>query len=511
MPKTKQMMDIYFNSTPAYTARVESYNGGNHLIVPVVMMMEGVHNGSRGPVLHLASELGRMPESWNGIPVTIGHPRVNETYVSANSPTVLRDWAVGIIFNSRMDGTRLLAEAWIDQSRIQALSADTLTRIQNGEVMEVSVGILSDEEHTEGVHNNEAYSIIARNHRPDHLALLPGEVGACSIIDGCGLRVNKRGGKEVPEKTVIVNEENQQGVLKELNRKGFSINQVGFLERADKVQRLLDSMDSNGRIHWLDEILSETELVYRVDTRQEDGNRVSKYFRQTYIVKEDGNIELTGEPVEVKKEVAYTLVPQVNKKGSRTNFNNSKKKEVTIMAEKCTECVKAKVDGLIANKLVAYSEGNREWLETLTEGQLEIMTPQEVKEPQVNTESKKITREEILETLGLKTAKDFLSIMPTDLAEQMKSGQDLMANQKDAAVKAIIANTDKDLWSEDQLKGKSLTELTQIYKSCKVEINKEKENDFSGLGGGFTPVIEANAGVETEPLMPMGYEEIKKD
>jgi len=51
----------------------------------------------------------------------------------------------------------------------------------------------------EGVWNEEEYHSIVRNYRPDHLALLPGAIGACSWEDGCGIRANKdikKGGKD---------------------------------------------------------------------------------------------------------------------------------------------------------------------------------------------------------------------------------------------------------------------------------------------------------------------------
>jgi hypothetical protein len=500
----KTVMDVYFQVTPAYTVRQEVYNGADYLVVPVVMMVEGVHSGSHGPILHLAEELGRIPESWDHIPVTIGHPQVNGQYVSANSPEVLTDWAVGLIFNTHMEGDSLRAEAWIEVSRIQALSAETLTKINNNEIIEVSVGVFSDEERVEGIHGNESYTAIARNHRPNHLALLPDEVGACSIADGCGLRVNKKGGMKVPEKTLVVNEENLQNVLKELSAKGFSINQVGFLERANKAQRLLDSMDGDGRIHWLDEILSETELVYRVDIRQDDGTRMTKYFRQNYIIKADGNIELIGEPVEVKKEVTYTPIPQVNRKSARTNFNNSKKKEVEVMAEKCTECVKEAVNNLINNKKLAYSEDQRGWLETLSEEQLEMMAPEVKKEPVVNTavteKPEKLTTESVLSVLKDATEEQFLAAMPETMRKNHVTATALQANVKAALVKEIMDNTTEGVWTTEALEGMEIDTLKSVHKSAGIPAVDELS--YAGQGD---PKIVVNEG-EGEALLPFAVE-----
>ena len=188
--ETKEII-VQRYSTPVteYEIRTESYRGRPHMVVPVVMMREGVHHGSHGPLLHLAEDLGRYVQAWNGIPVTIYHPEQDGSYVSANSPNIL-ERSVGRVFNTSMDGDKLKAEVWLDVQRLTAVSPTALSYIQRGRHLDVSVGVFTDEEQVSGTHNEEQYSAIARNHRPDHLALLPGEQGACSWTDGCGIRAN---------------------------------------------------------------------------------------------------------------------------------------------------------------------------------------------------------------------------------------------------------------------------------------------------------------------------------
>ena len=62
--------------------------------------------------------------------------------------------------------------------------------LEKGLLMEVSTGLFSDDESIQGQWNDKKYIGIVRNHKPDHLALLPGGVGACSANDGCGIRIN---------------------------------------------------------------------------------------------------------------------------------------------------------------------------------------------------------------------------------------------------------------------------------------------------------------------------------
>ena len=174
-----------------YSIRRENYDGKPHMVVPVVMMVEGVHSGSEGPVLHLAEELSHMVPAWNGIPVVIQHPQDDSgNFISANSPSVPY---VGRVFNARFEDGKLKAEAWIAVSTITQVSPVTLGYLTQQRPLDVSVGVFTDTERTTGEWEDGAeYIGIARNYRPDHLALLPGEEGACNWADGCGIRTNKK-------------------------------------------------------------------------------------------------------------------------------------------------------------------------------------------------------------------------------------------------------------------------------------------------------------------------------
>ena len=87
MPNTN--MEIYAALNEHYTVREEQHQGKTHLVVPVIMMREGVHNGSHGQIFHPIDELGHFEGAWNGIPVSIQHPSVDGKHVSANSPDII--------------------------------------------------------------------------------------------------------------------------------------------------------------------------------------------------------------------------------------------------------------------------------------------------------------------------------------------------------------------------------------------------------------------------------------
>lgn len=474
--KTKRVMDIYFRVAESYSIRNETLQGDEYIVVPVTLMVEGVHSGSHGAVYHSADELGKIVESWNGIPVTIGHPQVNGQYASANSPAVLTEWSVGTVFNAYMDGDALKAEAWILKENIEALSPELLQRINDREQIEVSVGVFSDEETVEGIWNTETYDSIARNHRPDHLALLSDEVGACSIDDGCGIRVNKR---VMTEKKLIVNDENQLKVFKELNRSKFTINATGFTELSYKAMNALDAKDGNGFSYYLEEMF-DNELIFH--ERNYSAN-TSKYYKQTYQENAAGEIELTGEAVQVKREITYPLVPQTNGevvKSKRTKFNN-------MSEEKCTECVKEAANVLIANKATSYAETDRKWLETLSEEQLEKMTPVKVeKTPEIKANK-------------VQTMEEYLKTVPTEVREQVETGLRVNAEQRTAMVIAITAN-ETSVFSKEDLEAMPMETLKKVYKMADVE--KEE-----GAGIYINTNGNGNAEEETvEVMSPVGVE-----
>lgn len=196
-PQGNEGMEHYSLLAQNYTIREEMLGGRKHLVVPIVMMTEGVHAGSHGPLYHAADELARFPASWDGIPVAIQHPTDDDGIpVSCNQPGVLDTQMVGRVFNTHMDKGKLRAEAWIDPGLISRIAPETLEYLRQGKPMDVSVGVFTEDDMAAGEWNGERYIGVARNHRPDHLALLPGATGACSWADGCGVRAHQKQGDD---------------------------------------------------------------------------------------------------------------------------------------------------------------------------------------------------------------------------------------------------------------------------------------------------------------------------
>jgi hypothetical protein len=271
-----EQINVHFKEQTGYIPEFKEWDNRQHIIIPVVMMVEGVHNGNHGPVFHSIEELGRFVESWNGRPVTISHPKVDDKFVSANSPDVLSKWSVGHIFNTQVEDNKLKAEVWLDIERLKIVSPETFAKIQNGTTIEVSLGIFTENEDIEGDWNGEAYLAVAHNYRPDHLALLPGEVGACSINDGCGLRVNVVTTSDGTEGTVEI------PVVEELEEKEKDKNKLKKEEEMctkcpEKAKMLVDSVNTNldeTDLEWLSELTEDKldKLIPKLNVNVEPAN-----------------------------------------------------------------------------------------------------------------------------------------------------------------------------------------------------------------------------------------------
>lgn len=165
--------------------------GRTYVVAPAVLAKAGVLNGMLLP----AQEIAAHAAAWNGLPVPLRHPKDAEgNYISANDAEVIEHQGIGLVLNVRAEGDRLLGDLWFDVEKIRQIGGAALSaleRIERGELVDVSTAYFHDTEDTLGVHAGKDYNGVQRNIRPDHVALLPDEAGACSVADGCGTpRVN---------------------------------------------------------------------------------------------------------------------------------------------------------------------------------------------------------------------------------------------------------------------------------------------------------------------------------
>lgn len=178
-------------------AREATHNGRPFLVCDATLIVPGVLPGSKGPLLYPADEVRNSAPSWEGTPVVLYHPAdpVTGAQQSARSPGVMKRAGMGFVANSRFRQDRLTAETWFDvghTTRLDlALNAAhrVLPRLRAGVPVELSTGLFTANQlvRAGATWNGRPYVAVARNYRPDHLAVLPDQVGACSVRDGCGV------------------------------------------------------------------------------------------------------------------------------------------------------------------------------------------------------------------------------------------------------------------------------------------------------------------------------------
>lgn len=168
-------------------------NGKTYLVAPLSLLVEGVLNGSKGPLFYPSEEILKTYQTWDNIPIVLEHPTDNSGGpLSASHPSVWPKAGLGRIRNPQVKGDKLKGEGWFDEERLLKIAPNIHTAILNGEKIEVSTGLFTDNVEEQGNHRGIEYNSVARNHRPDHLAILQTTIGACSVNDGCGVFNSKK-------------------------------------------------------------------------------------------------------------------------------------------------------------------------------------------------------------------------------------------------------------------------------------------------------------------------------
>ena len=324
--------------------RREKLDGEEHLVVPAVAMRSGVLNG----VYYSSNELKKFANTWNGVPVPVGHPEEDGVHVSANSPKYEATTNIGKVYGAHYAQGRLKCELWLHVDKMKRLGFEALIDQfeDKREICEISTGLFSEIESAEGTFNNQAYEMIAHNIVPDHIALLMNDIGACSVSDGCGaLRTNELktncGGCESEKKGFIA-------FLKQ--RFGFGINATSDNDVRYALE--LAVRETSPKSWVMDVFGSENYFIF------EDGDKLYRKF----FTEKGGEVTLSSEAaVEVARETRYVTVNQTSDPGGNPMTDKAKA-----------------VDELIANESTQFTEDDREALSAMDEAMLAKLTPNNV-------------------------------------------------------------------------------------------------------------------------------------
>lgn len=418
----------------SYDPRTQKFQGRDYIIVPCVMLTEGVHNGSNGPVYYPADEIAKFPAAWNGVPVPLYHPEQDGYAISANSPDVLEQWNLGYVFNTRTSdgGKKLISELWLDIEVLSAKDPDLLKRINNKEQIEVSTGLYYDDEETQGTWNNEDYMAIARNFRPDHLAILPDTKGACSTSDGCGIRANS---EHVDYKELWANVVTNEAPLNEI---------------VEALRTVVYDMDKDNEVHWLRYVFSEYFIYKKIV------NEKYKFFKQNYKI-EDNSVVLDGQPQEVVENITYNPV----KTNTEGELKMDREKTIGFLVANGCRVPKDQLEQLEDSVL----EGMKATIDDAQEYTLSVQNAQ--KEKTIVIE-KDMTIDNIVEKL------------PEDVRATINRAIERDKKDHAAMVEFLVAN--QKAYSKEDLEGMKIEQLDKL----KSIVSESKPKDYTLNGAPVT-------------------------
>lgn len=175
------------------------YNGRDYLVAPLTLIVPGVLPGSKGPLYYPLEEIKANYSEWDWVPIVVNHPYEMGQHVWATLPKlnlkVLEKSGIGFLLKTNTKGGKLRSEGWFDIEHTQRIEPRIYEALITNTPIELSTGLgTTDETAPAGSKcptTGRPYLSIARNYRPDHLAVLPDQVGACSLDDGCGVLVNQ--------------------------------------------------------------------------------------------------------------------------------------------------------------------------------------------------------------------------------------------------------------------------------------------------------------------------------
>lgn len=496
--KTKKSPKLVTNKKKAETLQSLSVNvsnglirndtleGREHIVAPMVMIVEGVLNGSQGPLFYPAEELKKFVGAWNHKPVVVYHPEVNGQGVSACDPKVIDEYKIGVILNTKFEDGKLKAEAWLEADRIQKVDNRIAEAIENNQMMELSTGVFIEMDETPGDFNGTPYDAIARNYRPDHLAILPDKIGACSIEMGAGFIRNKLK-IDIDDFVLNAAERRIQNSLAPY----FKVNELSqgnirqMLSQALNDKYNPDPWDEKDVYLWIEDVF-ETYVIYEIK---------GKLYKISYA-KSDSSVTLEGEPEEVYRETQYKTVEGalLGNEINSTHHNTNMKKKL--------------IDALIKNH--GWDESERETLNAMSEDRLKSLMPDDKAEEgaadeQANNDSgkeKKDTRKPApaANADADLTPEEFIAKAPAGMQDMLRSG--LAAhNDKKASLVATITANEKNKFSEKQLNSFDMGTLENLAELAKVQASPEI-NDATrrGFYHGQAPAANQN-GEKPEALV----------
>ncbi len=504
--------------------RHETLQGRAYLVAPLAMITEGVHNGSGGALLYKEGELKKAAPAWNMKPIVVYHPELNGRGISACDPVVLEKQQVGMVMNTRWAG-KLRAEAWIEKDRADVVDNRIIKALEANQMMEVSTGLFTDNVGGPGKWQEKEYVAEATNHQPDHLALLPDQIGACSIADGAGLlQMNEAASGAGVDVTRLMAREMDH--MRRVVGNAMSNSNVFAALSGALRGRYPPTKKADGYTcgPYIVDVYPDF-FVFEMDGPAGVGMRL---YRLNYTAKKDDVTIDEGTPEEVVRVTEYRTADNgkfVGNEAYKTKERKMEKKKV--------------VDGLIGNEATGWEEADRAALMAMDDAVLNKMAYPKKKKPgnkaedavdggaddteetvdnaaqaaATGTKSGKGTKGTPATNAAPQTAQEYVNAAPPAIRDMLTNGLAVHDAEKERHIAVIVANK-ANKFSKEFLATKGLGELQGLSALCVVpETAVATPGTVPMFFGAATPAgvpVVTNATTEGPlPLPTMNFERKK--
>ena len=301
----------------------ETIDGKPHIVVRGITPV--VDDIVMNRKLYPAAEIEKAYNTLERNPMPLGHPKVDGKHVSARDVRAVNNYHVGAwLQNVGHNDGKVTGDMYVDRQYAESSEKgkrlinrlDEMIAGTNSEPIHISTGLLYSGIAANGESKGKKYNEIATNMMFDHVAVLLDEPGAGTPSEGVGIFVNSEG-EEVEIEVALLSEAadcTREGLLNKT--RFFFTNASNF--SFDDIQRAISDKLHEGRADdkWLwPESVWPDNFIYRDE---------AKYFKQKYLIDDDGKAVFVGEPVEVvRKPIEYEI---------KTNGENDPMKELIINA-----------------------------------------------------------------------------------------------------------------------------------------------------------------------------------
>lgn len=301
----------------------ETIDGKPHIVVRGITPV--VDDIVMNRKLYPAAEIEKAYNTLERNPMPLGHPKVDGKHVSARDVRAVNEYHVGAwLQNVSHEDGKVTGDMYVNRQYAESSEKgkrlinrlDEMIAGTNSEPIHISTGLLYSGIAANGESKGKKYNEIATNMMFDHVAVLLDEPGAGTPSEGVGIFVNSEG-EEVEIEVALLSDAadcTREGLLNKTKFFFTNASNFSFDDISRAISDKLREGDTEDKWLWPETVWPDS-FIYRDE---------AKYFKQKYLIDDDGKAVFVGEPVEVvRKPIEYEI---------KTNGENDPMKELIINA-----------------------------------------------------------------------------------------------------------------------------------------------------------------------------------